>query len=234
MSSTNKTLTIELSQYVGTDKPTYLTDYNGDMLKIDNAIAADRDSITTAQGKADGADAKADANATAIQTLDGQINNTSNGLTKRVTDVEGDVNTIESLIGNGTPTTTDKTIIGAINELDTIKLDIADLTASKVPVSSISGMSATDVQAALAELEDNIVDVTVKTGTVTDTTTASGNLATNLPATTNILMASGWSGANAIIALPYVTDQNKISFHCIDYAGAELTSASVEITYRYL
>lgn len=152
MSSTNKTLTIELSQYVGTDKPTYLTDYNGDMLKIDNAIAADRDSITTAQGKADGADAKADANATAIQSLDGQINNASNGLTKRVTDVEGDVNTIESLIGNGTPTTSDKTLIGAINELDTIKLDIADLTASAVPVSPITGMSAADVQAALEEL----------------------------------------------------------------------------------
>ena len=152
MSSTNKTLTIELSQYVGTDKPTYLTDYNGDMLKIDNAIAADRDSITTAQGKADGADAKADANATAIATLDGQVNNASNGLTKRVTDVEGDVNTIESLIGNGTPTTSDKTLIGAINELDTIKLDIADLTASAVPVSSISGLSATDVQAALSEI----------------------------------------------------------------------------------
>lgn len=133
MSSTNKTLTIELSQYVGTDKPTYLSDYNGDMLKIDNAIAADRDSIATAQSKADGADAKADTNATAISTLDGQINNASNGLTKRVTDVEGDVNTIESLIGNGTPTTTDKTIIGAINELnsdiDGINADIVAINA---------------------------------------------------------------------------------------------------------
>ena len=58
MSSTNKTVTIELSQYVGTDKPTYLVDYNGDMLKIDNAIAADRDSIQTAQSKADEADSK--------------------------------------------------------------------------------------------------------------------------------------------------------------------------------
>lgn len=160
MSSTNKTLTIELSQYVGTDKPTYLTDYNGDMLKIDNAIAADRDSIATAQSKADGADAKADTNAGAISTLDNQINNASNGVAKRVTDVEGDVNTIESLIGNGTPTTSDKTLIGAINELDTIKLDISALTASVVPVSPITGMSATNVQAALAELkaEDNRVN----------------------------------------------------------------------------
>lgn len=165
MSSTNKTLTIELSQYVGTDKPTYLSDYNGDMLKIDNAIAADRDSIATAQSKADGADAKADTNAGAISTLDNQINNASNGVAKRVTDVEGDVNTIESLIGNGTPTTSDKTLIGAINELDTIKLDISDLTASAVPVSPISGMSAANVQAALEEVNVNVTKHSITSAT---------------------------------------------------------------------
>ena len=94
MSSTNKTVTIELSQYVGTDKPTYLSDYNGDMLKIDSAIAADRDSIATAQNKADGADAKADTNAAAISDLNTEINDDSTGLAKRVTTVEGTVNTI--------------------------------------------------------------------------------------------------------------------------------------------
>lgn len=150
MSSTNKTLTIELSQYVGTDKPTYLSDYNGDMLKIDNAIAADRDSIATAQSKADGADAKADTNAGAISDLDSQVNNASNGLTKRVTDVEGDVNTIESLIGNGTPTTTDKTIIGAINELNA---EMPSGTAAGTSYNnSTSGLSATNVQDAIDEL----------------------------------------------------------------------------------
>lgn len=35
MASTNKTTNYELSQYIGTDKPTYLGDYNGDMSKID-------------------------------------------------------------------------------------------------------------------------------------------------------------------------------------------------------
>lgn len=36
MASTNKTSNLELSQFVGSDKPDWLTDYNGDMLKIDN------------------------------------------------------------------------------------------------------------------------------------------------------------------------------------------------------
>lgn len=38
MSSTNKTTYYELSQYIGTDKPTYLGDYNSDMSKIDAGI----------------------------------------------------------------------------------------------------------------------------------------------------------------------------------------------------
>lgn len=47
MASTNKTTNYELSQYIGTDKPTYLGDYNGDMLKIDTAIKGNADNITT-------------------------------------------------------------------------------------------------------------------------------------------------------------------------------------------
>lgn len=46
MASTNKTLNYDLSQYVGTDKPTYLGDYNNDMLKIDTAIKGNADDIT--------------------------------------------------------------------------------------------------------------------------------------------------------------------------------------------
>lgn len=123
MSATNHTTTIELSQYISTDKPTYLTDYNGDMLKIDNAIAADRDSISTAQNKANTADGKADANKLSIDTLNAQINGdprdpSDTGLAGKVTDIGGDVDTIESLIGSGTPTTSNQTIIGAVNGLE--------------------------------------------------------------------------------------------------------------------
>ena len=48
MASTNKTTHYELSQYVSSDKPTYLSDYNGDMLKIDTAINTAK---TTADSK---------------------------------------------------------------------------------------------------------------------------------------------------------------------------------------
>lgn len=36
MASTNKTANLKLSQYINSDKPSYLQDYNEDMLKIDN------------------------------------------------------------------------------------------------------------------------------------------------------------------------------------------------------
>lgn len=72
MASTNKTTNYELSQYIGTDKPTYLVDYNGDMQKIDTGIkgAYDRGSTgisdaATAQAAADAAQGTATNAATA-------------------------------------------------------------------------------------------------------------------------------------------------------------------------
>ena len=63
MASTNKTTNYELSQYVGSDKPTYLVDYNGDMLKIDTAIKNAYDRAGT--GITDAAAAQATANTAA-------------------------------------------------------------------------------------------------------------------------------------------------------------------------
>jgi hypothetical protein len=61
MSSTNKTTTLDLSQFVGTDKPDWLTDYNEDMEKIDTwATTADSD-INAANNIASGAKTTAEA-----------------------------------------------------------------------------------------------------------------------------------------------------------------------------
>lgn len=61
MASTNKTTTLDLSQFVGTDKPDWLTDYNEDMEKIDAwATTADSD-INAANNNASGAKTTAEA-----------------------------------------------------------------------------------------------------------------------------------------------------------------------------
>lgn len=151
MSSTNKTVTIELSQYIGTDKPTYLSDYNGDMLKIDNAIAADRDSIATAQNTADGAVSAVGTLDTAVGNLNTEINATGTGLAARVTTAEGSINTITSLIGNGEPTTQDKTLIGAINEL------AAEIVVPTTQTETL-GIAATSVEFDVPTTGNHIID----------------------------------------------------------------------------
>lgn len=126
MSSTNKTTNYNLSQFIGSDKPAWLVDYNGDMSAIDTQMKANADAADAAQTTANTADSKADTNASAISTLDSQINGAS-GVAADVTSLQGSVNTINSLIGSGEPTTSQKTLIGAINELDAENGDISQL-----------------------------------------------------------------------------------------------------------
>lgn len=69
MSSTNKTANYNLSQYIGTDKPTYLGDYNSDMLKIDTQLKANADSASNAASTAGAAQAVAEKASKDVQTL---------------------------------------------------------------------------------------------------------------------------------------------------------------------
>lgn len=73
MSSTNKTPNYNLSQYIGTDKPTYLGDYNGDMLKIDNQLKKNADSASNATSAAGAAQAVADKASKDVQNLNDSV-----------------------------------------------------------------------------------------------------------------------------------------------------------------
>jgi hypothetical protein len=55
MASTNKTANYNLSQFVGSDKPAWLSDYNQDMTKIDTGIKNAADTATSASGTANAA-----------------------------------------------------------------------------------------------------------------------------------------------------------------------------------
>lgn len=88
MSSTNKTTNYELSQFLGTDKPAWLTDYNSDMSKIDAGVH-------TAQTTATGADGKADANATAIGTLANLTTEAKTSLVSAINEVDSNADTAQ-------------------------------------------------------------------------------------------------------------------------------------------
>ena len=50
MTATNHTKNYNLSRFVGTDRPTWLVDYNGDMAKIDAQMKRNADDIASAAG----------------------------------------------------------------------------------------------------------------------------------------------------------------------------------------
>lgn len=186
-----RTVNYDLCQYEGSDKTSYLINYNGDMLKIDTAIKGAKDAADNAQSKANTADGKADANAASISTLDTQING-AGGVAADVSSLQGSVNTINSLIGNGEPTTQDKTIIGAINEI-AAEIPSGEVAADHVTYdNTTSGLTADDVQAALDEIVAEM-PTTPEADDVAYDNQTSGLSATNVQAAIDELAQGGGS-----------------------------------------
>ena len=155
MASTNKTTHYELSQYIGTDKPTYLTDYNQDMAKIDAGIYA-------SQGKAD-------VNATSIGDLTDLQTTAKSDLVSAINEVDTTATNNATHIGNinNLETVSKTNVVSAINEVNTNQTsasssigDLLDLdtTAKSDLVSAINEVDGnTDTNAShignLANLE---------------------------------------------------------------------------------
>lgn len=97
MASTNKTPNYDLSQFLGSDKPAWLSDYNQDMSKIDTAVKTVADSAT-------GADGKADANTAAIGTLSNLNTDTQANLVAAVNEVNSKAGTAQTTANNAATT----------------------------------------------------------------------------------------------------------------------------------
>ena len=149
MSATNATANYELPVFLATDKPAWLTDWHGAMNAIDTAIH-------TAQATADGAQTTAGTATADIATINASLSTITSNITSLTTTVNGNtgsINTINSLIGNGQPTTEDKTIIGAINEIYAMIGGGSTVTADVVTYdNTTSGLTADDVQEAIDEI----------------------------------------------------------------------------------
>ena len=126
MSSTNSTSNYALSQFLGTDKPAWLSDYNSDMSKIDTGIH-------NAQTTATGADGKADTNATSIGTL-------ANLSTTEKTNLVGAVNEVNTAAG-----TAQNTASNAQNTANTAngKADNALTQVANFNLTSFSNLTGT-------------------------------------------------------------------------------------------
>lgn len=92
MASTNKTTTLDLSQFVGTDKPDWLTDYNEDMEKIDAWATTAESDINTATSDASNAKTTASAASTAANQASATANNALSKANEAINNI-GDVKT---------------------------------------------------------------------------------------------------------------------------------------------
>ena len=151
MGHTNSTANLALPQFIGTDKPTWLSDVNGAFAAIDSYAGNNDAALAITDGKADTAIADASnavttagnaattagnaaATATAANTVAGNALTVANGINAKVgvlTDL----------------TTTDKsTVVNAINEVN--GKDAGDIAYDNTG----SGLTATNVQDAIDEV----------------------------------------------------------------------------------
>ena len=117
--STNKTTHYNLSQYVASDKPTYLVDYNSDMLAIDTAIYNAMSKATVNETNIGTmtdltTDSKSDL-VSAINEIDSHTDTNTNNITQNTTDIASNTGNIGNLINLNT--TAKNNLVSAINEV---------------------------------------------------------------------------------------------------------------------
>lgn len=237
MSATNATANYNLPLFIGTDKPAWLTDWNGAMNAIDSAIA----NVASSAG---GTATDLAALTLTVSGLSSTVSDHTTSISTLTTAVSGNtgsINTINSLIGNGQPTTTDKTIIGAINELHAEIGGGSSVTAAAVSYNgTTSGLAADDVQEAIDELAAAIPTVTTPTAAdVTYSNTASGLAASNVQAAIDELAQSSSGGFH--VFTKNVTGVNATAWgnlyaasDNIDISSLRLQSAPTKVSVAFI
>lgn len=165
MSSTNQTTHYELSQYIGSDKPTYLVDYNGDMSKIDTAIYNAKN--------------EADTNATSIGTLANLTTDTKTNIVSAINEVDSHADTNASNIASNTSaietnttnigtnttnigtlanlnTTTKTNLVSAINEI-VAKFNLSTINTYTKDDMTASGCTVTGGTITIAKNSDSSI-----------------------------------------------------------------------------
>lgn len=196
MSSTNKTSHYELSQFIGTDKPAWLTDYNGDMLKIDTGLAAAAAEASGAQGTATSAASAAQAaQNTANQAVTSAAANAED-LTELKTALTNKVDTMTRL-GNAS---TGSGIIAYSDYMQVIKFNIGWAT-----LPDNSAVSGSNTRIPLYSIPGNIFKIATSTLTDDNSKIDASPITThvNTSSTQNLTTFAGagiyYDGSNTIL-----------------------------------
>ena len=151
--STNKTTHYNLSQYVASDKPTYLVDYNADMLAIDTAIY---NAMSKATNNESNIGTMTDLTTESKSSLVGAINEVGNhantnasNISQNTIDIASNTGAIGNLIN--LETIAKNNLVSAINELkgvnDTQNTDITELQSlvNKFNLTNIISLGTSDL-----------------------------------------------------------------------------------------
>ena len=218
MSATNTTTNYSLPLFIGTDKPAWLVDWNSAMTNIDSQMKVNATAILANETAISGLSTTVSAHTTSISTISGQISTLTTGLNT----AQGNINTINSLIGNGEPTTTDKTLIGAINEIYGMITGGGGQEIQAANVSfdgTVSGLQATSVQGAIEEVYAAIPSTPASTSEVQRGTLAAGSTSVVLT------FASQTIGATTLIDI-YTDD------YAVAPTAVATTSTTVTLTFE--
>lgn len=152
MASTNKTSNYNLSQFIGTDKPTYLGDYNSDMQKIDAQMKINADNVATAISSANTATSTANtANTTATQanTTANNANTTANNASTTAGNAQSTANSALS-----TATTAQTTANNAVpkSALTFTHFDNVTISATNGTITNQSIKCASNEDGSIAKL----------------------------------------------------------------------------------
>lgn len=153
MASTNKTTNYQLSQFVGTDKPAWLTDVNTDMSKIDTAIKGVSD-------VANGADTKVDSARTDIGDKSNLTTTNKNNLVGAINEVKTEVGTAQ-----GTANSASAGVVELRDAISAIKTYF-DLTASDVIYNNNSDYTLSGVVTGFAQYSGKVKVSRNNTGTL--------------------------------------------------------------------
>ena len=163
MASTNKTTNYELSQFLGTDKPAWLSDYNTDMSKIDTQMKANADAATAATGSATTAN-------TAIGTLANLTTDDKASLVNAINEVDGHADTAQNTANTASSTAnaakTEADGLAAYLTLGTTgALDGADITIGAGSINLKNIRYATNTAGSLGKLYGYIYGVHISGAT---------------------------------------------------------------------
>ncbi len=169
-SHTNETTNYDLPQFIGTDKPTWLGDFNTAMSTIDTAVGTNASAITSLGTRV-----------TSAEGIASQASTDVAGLTSTVNTLSGNVTTVTTTANNAQSTATSalNTANSADGKATTNASSIGDITDLETTVK-------TDLVSAINEVnEKNIITV----GLSSDYTTPTAN---------TILQITGWTSLDTI------------------------------------